>query len=109
MIRIRTTPDIYRSIVNAHAGKDLVVFSSFTNPDGTAFGGGGSRGEVYTLWGLKGAEFPLLEAHSTWDIEWETKMGEFVACRKNEVHVYSLLSPEDSDVDDGVLCWKSLI
>lgn len=108
MIRTPIPAAVYHAIVRETPG--LGVFSSYSDPDGTAFGGGGSNGTMYTLWGLKGADFPLLEALSTWRIEYKVKCGEFVACREGEEHLYWLLSAEQKDVDeDGKLVWTSMM
>lgn len=98
MLRIPTTVEVYRAILDRHF-HDLSVFSSFSNPDGTAFGGGGQEGRMETKWGFKGSVLPCLEAQSTWDIEWEVKFGQFIACRKNEVHLYWMLVPTQRDID----------
>jgi hypothetical protein len=97
--RIETTHAVYRTILDAYNGK-LGVYSSFSNPDGMAFGGGGQQGEMHTVWGFRDMDCKILEARSTWDIEWVVKMGQFVDNRINEKHQYWLFVHEQESDDE---------
>lgn len=101
MLRIPTSVEVYRAIVDKHAGKGLGVFSSFSNPDGRAFGGGGEKGEMWTQWGFADANVPILEARSTWDIEEDIseETPRIYPGRTNEVHLYWLLVAQPGDFE----------
>ena len=84
VIWIKTTWEVYGAIYKHHTG-DLVVFSSFTNPYGD-FEGGGGRPEIYTEWGFRNSDYPLIRSIGTKedkcqkDFEWEY----FIAATKKE-------------------------
>lgn len=82
--RISTSAEV-AAVIRARHGKELVVFSSFSDPDGTFNGGAGERGRMETAWGFKGADAPILEARTTWDIDPEHDYR-----RINEQHEYWL-------------------
>lgn len=81
---IKTTWEVYGSIYKQHH-EDLVVFSSFTNPYGD-FQGGGGRPEIYTVWGFRNSDHPLIRSIGTKedieqkDFEWKY----FIAATKKE-------------------------
>lgn len=81
--KIKTTPEVWAVIRASHP--DLIVFSSFSNPDGRAFGGAGENGEMQTAFGVSGCDYPLIEAVTRWDIDQEQPYK-----RINEVHHYWL-------------------
>lgn len=66
--RVPTTYEVYRQILDEHAkdkhegARELSVFSSCTDHVGE-FG----RPHIFTSWGFSGADYPLVEARSTWD------------------------------------------
>lgn len=64
---LETTPEVW-AVIKARHGDDLKVFSSFSDPTGTAFGGGGTRGRMETTYGLNGADYPLIGARTDWNI-----------------------------------------
>ncbi len=86
--RIPTTYEVYRTILNNHvqtlveAGKsDLSVLESYTNivDHGTS--------TIYTVWGLKGADCPLIGAETTYDRDWGVEV------EGTEKHEYWLCVP----------------
>ncbi len=84
---IPTTPEVW-AVIKARHHADLSVFSSFSNPDGTFIGGCGQHGEMFTAYGFKGADYPLMEARTTWDIDRAEPHK-----RINEEHKYWLCIP----------------
>jgi len=88
---VATTPEVW-AVVHASHHNELVPFSSFSNPDGTFNGGCGQRGEMFTAYGFKGADYPLMEAKTTWEIDRETPYK-----RINEQHRYWLCLPTRED------------
>ncbi|GAB3416858.1 hypothetical protein NX774_12005 [Massilia agilis] len=89
--RIPTSAEV-AAVIRARHGKELVVFSSFSDPDGTFNGGAGVRGRMETAWGFSGADAPILEARTTWDIDIEQQYG-----RANEKHEYWLCAAKTDD------------
>lgn len=82
-IKIKTTAEVWKSIRMAHP--ELVVFSSFSNPDGYMFGGSGEIGVMETSFGFDGRDFPTIEARTSWDIDPDQPY-----VRGNEKHEYWL-------------------
>jgi hypothetical protein len=82
--RVPTSAEVAAAI-RSHHDKELVVFASFSDPGGTLNGGPGERGRMETAWGFKGADAPILEARTTWDIN-----SEQPHTRVNEQHEYWL-------------------
>ena len=78
---------VYATLLRELDGK-IGVYESFSNPDGRFAGGGGQSGEMFTRWGFKHAIIPLMEARTTFDIEWKTFCGVFQSQRINEKHQY---------------------
>lgn len=64
---LSTTPEVW-AVIYARHKDDLKVFSSFSDPHGTQFGGGGTQGRMETCYGIDGADYPLIGARTTWDI-----------------------------------------
>jgi hypothetical protein len=83
-LRIQTSAEV-AAVIRARHGKQLVVFASFSDPDGTFNGGAGERGRMETAWGFNGASDPILEARTTWEIDPEQRHK-----RINEQHEYWL-------------------
>jgi hypothetical protein len=67
-VRIATSAEV-AAVIRARHDKELAVFASFSDPDGTFNGGAGERGRMETAWGFKGADAPILEARTTWTID----------------------------------------
>jgi hypothetical protein len=63
--KVQTTHEVWLAI---HAAHELQVFSSFSDPTGTFAGGPGEVGGMETGYGLRGTDFPLLWARTTWRI-----------------------------------------
>ena len=83
-----TTPEVWRAIKAEH-GKELQVFSSFSNPDGEFMGFSG-RGEMMTEYGFPGSEVPLIGIRTTWEISENREHGP-------ESHQYWLCTPVSDD------------
>lgn len=81
--RIKTTPEVWAVIRASHP--NMQVFSSYSDPDGRAFGGPGEKGCMETAYGFDGQDFPTLAARTTWDIDPEQHYK-----RINEAHEYWL-------------------
>lgn len=85
--------EIYWIIVDRLIGQ-IGCYESFTNPDGRAFGGGGTRGEIYTVWGWRDIDCPLLKAHTKYDIEetggfdWEGRPATMQTNRTDEFWIW---------------------
>ncbi len=71
---LKTTNEVYGAIFSAHQWQ-LKVYSTFTDNTG---GITGSKPRMITEWGLKDANYPLLQIHQTkeneeqkeWDVEY---------------------------------------
>ena len=87
---VETSAEVWAVIWARHP--ELRVFSSYSTPDGDQFGDP-SKGKMVTSYGFNQADFPLIEAETTWDIE-----GDPLHRRKNEKHRYWLCCPvEDAE------------
>lgn len=80
-IEIQTTPEVTAVLWAAHR-KELTVFESYTDPDGTCPMGNGSS-QMDTAWGFEGAQTPLFRTVHTWDMDKDYK-------RKNEIVIHTL-------------------
>lgn len=65
--QIPTSAEVYAVIRARH--RDLVVFSSFSDPDGSF--NGGDTGTMETVLGFKDAGYPLIKIKTTWEINRE--------------------------------------
>lgn len=86
-MRIKTTVEVYRAILNAHMA-ELSVFSSYTDNGGQMCP---DRGMAETTWGFRTEDAPILEARSTWGI------GEDGISRTNEQHEYWLIVNKEEE------------
>lgn len=84
---IPTSPEVW-AVIKAKHHKDLVVFSSFSNPNGDFNGNLTGIGEMFTAYGFKDADYPLMEVKTTWKIDIENNY-----LRNNEKHEYWLCLP----------------
>jgi hypothetical protein len=66
---VPTSSGVFDAIQSCHP--DMKVFSSMSDPKGTAFGGSGELSVMETTWGLPGADFPLVGMRSTWNLNSE--------------------------------------
>lgn len=82
-LQIPTTPEVWAVIRASHP--KMQVFSSYSDPDGRAFGGPGEKGRMETAYGFAGQDFPTLAARTTWEIDPEQPYK-----RINETHEYWL-------------------
>jgi len=89
--KVETTGAVWDAIMAAHRSQ-LTVFSSFSDPSGTMFGGGGQRGRMETAYGFNDADYPLIEAKTTWDID---RMKPYE--RVDEQHQYWLCLPQKDE------------
>lgn len=86
-LAIETTPEVW-AVMRARHHDDMAVFSSFSDPTGTAAGGTGDHGSMETSYGLIGSDYPLIGARTTWVINQEKP-----AERIDEKHYYWLIVP----------------
>lgn len=82
--RITTSAEVW-AVTHARHREDLGVYSSYSAPEGTA--SGFEMGRMETAYALKGADYPLIEARTTWRIE----PGSYK--RHDEQHEYWLCIP----------------
>lgn len=87
MKAIPTSPTVWVAILSKHSD-DLVVFSSYSAPEGDQLGNP-DQGVMDTTYGFRGADCPLMRARSTWDIDRSKPFG-----RRNEKHEYWLCVAE---------------
>lgn len=85
--KVTTSAEVW-AVIKAKHGKDLVVFSSFSDPDGTFCGGSGGTGRMETAYGFVNADYPIMEAKTTWEISLDQPHK-----RINEAHEYWLCLP----------------
>jgi hypothetical protein len=63
--RVRTSKEVCKALYNTHK-KELSVFSTYSDPGGRYTGG--TKGAMFTSWGLKDFETPLFCIENSWDI-----------------------------------------
>ena len=85
--KVLTSPEVW-AVIHAKHRRELVPYSSFSNPTGTFCGGNGSKGEMFTSYGFEGADYPFIEANTEWDIDIANPHK-----RVNEEHTYWLCLP----------------
>ncbi|MFK5950910.1 MAG: hypothetical protein QM500_19330 [Methylococcales bacterium] len=61
--KIQTSPEVWAMIKARH--KDLVVFSSYSAPDGDEFGDSGIC-KMMTEYGFHDCDMPIIGAETTW-------------------------------------------
>lgn len=81
---VTTSAEVFAVIMARHH-HELKVFSSYSAPDGDQFGNS-EKGKMFTSYGFEDADYPILEAETTWGISWSGK-------RENETHRYWLCIP----------------
>lgn len=64
--RIATSAEVW-AVIKARHHNDLGVYASYSDPDGEQ--SGGTTGRMETSYALKGADYPLMEARTTWRID----------------------------------------
>ena len=89
-IKIETSAEVY-AVIKARHYDDLVVFGSYSAPEGSEFS---NQCEMYTEWGFKHADLPLMALRTTWD-----KDPEISYKRINQVTKYWLFVIEQSNDD----------
>lgn len=80
--RVKTSPEVWAVIRARHP--EMVVFGSYSAPDGD-FYVNQSIGKMFTSFGFRGHDYPVIEVETTWDI-----VG---LKRENEKHDYWLCLP----------------
>jgi hypothetical protein len=85
--RIETGAEVW-AVLRARHSTDMVVYATFSDPDGGFNGGPGEIGRMDTSYALKGADFPFIEAESRWTIDPERPH-----VRIGESHRYWLVVP----------------
>lgn len=83
--RVETTYEVWAAIKKAHP--ELAVFSSYSAPGGDFFGNP-EEGKMFTSYGFRGQDYPIMEAETTWDINSDKS-------RINEKHQYWLVCPRE--------------
>jgi len=63
--KISTSPEVW-AVIRAKHNENLVVFGSFSEPDGNETS---DDGIMMTSYGFKDASCPLIEARTTWTID----------------------------------------
>lgn len=84
--KIPTTPEVW-AVIRARHHNDLVVFSSYSAPDGDYFGNH-NEGRMMTEYGFQGADCPLMGVDTRWNIDHDKPYN-----RINERHEYWLCVP----------------
>ncbi len=87
---VPTSAEVW-AVIRARHHEDLEVVGSFSAPDGNYCVDPGV-GVMATLYGLKGANSPLIGAETRWDIDQEKPYE-----RINERHEYWLCYPKQED------------
>jgi len=82
-----TTSKVWKAIKEAH-DNDLIVFSSYSAPDGDMYGSP-YKCVMMTQYGFRGAEYPFMGAKITWN-----RPNKFAPERENKVCEYWLCLPE---------------
>jgi len=83
--RVSTSAEVWAVIRARHP--EMCVFGSYSAPDGDQFGDPG-KGKMFTSYGFKQGDYPVIEAETTWDIDREHPCN-----RKNARHEYWLCLP----------------
>lgn len=66
--KIETSAEVW-AVIRAKHGKELKVFSTFSDPDGSFCGG--DEATMYTAYGFEGCDTPIIEAETKWTIDRE--------------------------------------
>ena len=82
---ILTSSEVFAVIYAKHKD-ELTVFSSYSNPTGTD--GLTNCPQMFTEWGLRNSDFPIIGKETTWDA------GDKASERVNEINTYWLCVAE---------------
>lgn len=89
--RTPTSHEVW-AVIKARHHDQLKVFGSYSAPDGELYGNP-DEGRMETSYGFEGADYPLMEAKTTWSIDREQPHK-----RIDEIHEYWLCIPvKDED------------
>ena len=66
--RIETSAEVW-AVIRAKHGKELKVFSTFSDPDGSFYGG--NEATMFTAYGFDGCNVPVIEAETKWTVDRE--------------------------------------
>lgn len=69
---VETSAEVW-AVIQARHRNQLRVFSSFSDPSGTQFGGGGTEGRMETTYGFARGDHPVIGAKTTWTIDGEVR------------------------------------
>jgi hypothetical protein len=86
--KMATSAEVW-AVIKARHNKDLVVFGTYSAPDGDEYIGD-SSGRMDTSYGFKDADYPLMEASTTWTIDRDKPSS-----RIDEITEYWLCVPID--------------
>jgi hypothetical protein len=89
-VKVPTTREVWAVIRASHA-EQIAVFASFSDPTGTFNGGPGEEGCMETGYGIRGTDYPILWARTTWRIEPDSH------ARHDERHEYWLCIAKAGD------------
>jgi hypothetical protein len=81
-----TSPEVWAVIRARHP--ELRVFGTYSAPDGDHLGGNPDQSMMFTSYGFDGADYPIMEARTTWERDSEKPHK-----RINEQHRYWLCIP----------------
>jgi hypothetical protein len=93
-VQISTSAEVW-AVIKARHGKALVVFESFSDPDGTFNGGAGECGRMVTAYGFNSAREPIIKAQTRWKIDPENPHN-----RIDETHDYWLCVAQRGESDE---------
>ena len=65
---VQTTVEVWCAIRQAHP--ELIVYGSFSAPDGNYFGNQ-NEGKMFTSFCFKQGNFPIIEVETTWQVDRE--------------------------------------
>ena len=85
--KVPTSPEVWAVIRARH--KELVVFGSYSAPDGDEFGDP-NEGRMMTEYGFQCSRCPLIGVETRWDIN-----RDHPHTRENERHEYWLCAPRE--------------
>lgn len=83
--KVATSAEVWAVIRARH--KELIVFGSYSAPDGDEFIGS-STGRMDTAYGFSDSDYPLIEASTTWTIDYDQRSN-----RIDEITEYWLCVP----------------
>ena len=89
-MKISTSAEVW-AVIRARHANDLVVFSSYSAPDGDPYRSS-DKCEMMTEYGFKDSDYPFIGARTTWQ-----KHPTIEYKREHEKHEYWLCIPEPQE------------